>query len=76
MTLDDVREFLRGRLTGYKIPHHVNTNAIPRNASGEVLKHRLREGGGLAASHGKLTDGTDRGKLALRAPVTSAVRDR
>ena len=43
ITLDDVRAFLRDRLTGYKIPHHVITGAIPRNASGKVLKHRLRE---------------------------------
>jgi acyl-CoA synthetase (AMP-forming)/AMP-acid ligase II len=43
ITLDDVRAFLRGRLTGYKIPHHVITGAIPRNASGKVLKHSLRE---------------------------------
>lgn len=43
ITLDDVRAFLRDRLAGYKIPHHVITGAIPRNASGKVLKHRLRE---------------------------------
>jgi fatty-acyl-CoA synthase len=43
ITLDDVRAFLRDRLTGYKIPHHIITGAIPRNASGKVLKHRLRE---------------------------------
>ena len=43
VTLDDVRVFLRGRLTGYKIPHDVITSTIPRNASGKVLKHRLRE---------------------------------
>ena len=33
---------LRGRLTGYKIPHDVITGAIPRNPSGTVLKHKLR----------------------------------
>ena len=33
ITLDDVRAFLRDRLTGYKIPHHVITGAIPPNAS-------------------------------------------
>ena len=43
VTLDDVRVFLRGRLTGYKIPHDVITSTIPRNASGKVLKHTLRE---------------------------------
>ena len=43
ITLDDVRAFLHDRLTGYKIPHDVITGAIPRNPSGKVLKHRLRE---------------------------------
>ena len=39
ITLDDVRAFLRDRLTGYKIPHDVIRGAIPRNPSGKVLKH-------------------------------------
>jgi fatty-acyl-CoA synthase len=43
ITLDDVRAFLRDRLTGYKIPHDVITGAIPRNPSGKILKHKLRE---------------------------------
>src|SRR6185437_11250557 len=30
ITLNDVRAFLHDRLTGYKIPHHVITGAIPR----------------------------------------------
>jgi len=30
ITLNDVRAFLHDRLTGYKIPHHVTTGAIPR----------------------------------------------
>jgi acyl-CoA synthetase (AMP-forming)/AMP-acid ligase II len=42
ITLDDVRAFLRDRLTGYKIPHDIVTGAIPRNPSGKVLKHKLR----------------------------------
>jgi fatty-acyl-CoA synthase len=43
ITLDDIRAFLRDRLTEYKIPHYVITGTIPRNASGKVLKHRLRK---------------------------------
>jgi fatty-acyl-CoA synthase len=43
ITLDDVRAFLRDRLTGYKIPHDVITGAVPRNPSGKILKHKLRE---------------------------------
>ncbi|MGH3152343.1 MAG: class I adenylate-forming enzyme family protein [Streptosporangiaceae bacterium] len=43
ITLDDVRAFLRDRLTGYKLPHQVITGAIPRNPSGKILKHKLRE---------------------------------
>jgi acyl-CoA synthetase (AMP-forming)/AMP-acid ligase II len=43
ITLDDVRAFLRDHLTGYKIPHDVIMGAIPRNRSGKVLKHKLRE---------------------------------
>jgi fatty-acyl-CoA synthase len=42
ITLDDVKTFLRDRLSGYKIPHHVVTGAIPRNPSGKILKHKLR----------------------------------
>jgi acyl-CoA synthetase (AMP-forming)/AMP-acid ligase II len=43
ITLDDVRAFLRDRLTGYKIPRDVITGTIPRNSSGKILKHKLRE---------------------------------
>ena len=43
ITLDDVRAFLRDRLTRYKIPHDVITGTIPRNPSGKILKHKLRE---------------------------------
>ena len=43
ITLDQVRSFLRDRLTGYKIPHDVIIGAIPRNPSGKILKHKLRE---------------------------------
>jgi fatty-acyl-CoA synthase len=43
ITLDDIRAFLRDRLTGYKIPHDVVLGTIPRNPSGKILKHKLRE---------------------------------
>jgi fatty-acyl-CoA synthase len=42
ITLDDVKTFLRDRLSGYKIPHDVVTGAIPRNPAGKILKHKLR----------------------------------
>lgn len=43
VTLDDVRTFCRGRIADYKIPHDVRIGSIPRNPSGKILKHRLRE---------------------------------
>ncbi len=42
ITLDEVKAFLRDRLSGYKIPHDVIMGAIPRNPSGKILKHKLR----------------------------------
>ncbi|MCZ6644323.1 MAG: AMP-binding protein [Gammaproteobacteria bacterium] len=41
---DDIVEFCRGKLAGYKIPRQVEfIDVIPRNASGKVLKKDLRE---------------------------------
>ncbi|MDG3015903.1 acyl-CoA synthetase [Speluncibacter jeojiensis] len=43
-TLDDVREFCRDRLAGYKIPLRLEiVDEIPRNPAGKILKYRLRE---------------------------------
>ena len=41
---DDIIEFCRSKLAGYKIPRQVEfIDVIPRNASGKVLKKDLRE---------------------------------
>lgn len=41
---DEVRQFCRGRLAGYKCPKHVLVVAeLPRNSMGKVQKFRLRE---------------------------------
>ena len=45
-TLDTARiiEFVRERLADYKVPKHVNVlAALPRNATGKVLKTALRQ---------------------------------
>jgi acyl-CoA synthetase (AMP-forming)/AMP-acid ligase II len=42
LSLEDVKEFCRPRLSDYKIPHDIVLASIPRNASGKVLKHQLR----------------------------------
>ncbi|MCU0273591.1 MAG: long-chain-fatty-acid--CoA ligase [Acidimicrobiales bacterium] len=43
-TLDDLRDFARERLAGYKLPRRLELlDALPRNASGKVQKHVLRE---------------------------------
>ena len=40
----DIREFLHGRLARYKIPESVVfTDALPRNATGKLVKSRLHE---------------------------------
>ncbi|WP_121616395.1 class I adenylate-forming enzyme family protein [Virgibacillus halodenitrificans] len=42
---DDVKEFLKGSLASYKIPRiYEQVEALPRNASGKILKQVLREG--------------------------------
>jgi len=43
-TAEDIIEFCRGKLAGYKLPRSADFVAmIPRNASGKVLKRELRE---------------------------------
>jgi len=45
LTLEQLDEFLRDQLAGYKIPRDLITiEALPRNASGKVLKRDLRAG--------------------------------
>lgn len=42
---DDVIAYCRAHLAGYKRPRHVVfVDALPRNASGKILKRQLREG--------------------------------
>ena len=48
LSLDAVREWCRPRLAGYKLPREVVlVDALPRNASGKVVKGKLR------AAHGR-----------------------
>lgn len=40
----ECREFLRGKIANFKIPKIYEANdELPRNATGKILKHRLRE---------------------------------
>ena len=43
VTLDDLRAFCSGRIADYKIPHDLVIAPVPRNPSGKILKHKLRE---------------------------------
>ncbi|MHA6799988.1 acyl-CoA synthetase [Bounagaea algeriensis] len=44
LTLDELREFARDKIAGYKIPLRLEfTDALPRNTTGKVLKYRIRE---------------------------------
>ncbi|SEH00995.1 fatty-acyl-CoA synthase/long-chain acyl-CoA synthetase [Nonomuraea solani] len=51
LTAEEVGEWCRGRLAAYKVPRRVAVVAeLPRNASGKVRKHELRQAYGPAAS--------------------------
>lgn len=43
VTLEELRAFGRERIADYKLPRELVTSDIPRNPSGKILKHRLRE---------------------------------
>lgn len=44
LTVDELREFARDRLAGYKIPLRLETvAALPRNPAGKILKYQLRD---------------------------------
>ena len=44
ITLESIRDFCADKLSKYKIPHAIEiVETLPRNPSGKVLKHRLRE---------------------------------
>lgn len=43
VSLDELREFARTRLAGYKLPSRLETvEALPRNPAGKILKYQLR----------------------------------
>ncbi|HWU32709.1 MAG TPA: AMP-binding protein, partial [Marmoricola sp.] len=42
-SLADIREFCGSRISSYKVPHAVVLGAVPRNASGKILKKQLRD---------------------------------
>ena len=43
LTLEELTEWLRDKLAGYKLPKHlVHVDELPRNASGKVVKGTLR----------------------------------
>jgi fatty-acyl-CoA synthase len=42
ITLEELRDFGAGRLSGYKLPRELIVRSLPRNPSGKVLKHLLR----------------------------------
>ncbi len=44
MTDDEVKEFCRGRIAGYKVPRYVKfVDSYPMTASGKIQKFKLRE---------------------------------
>jgi acyl-CoA synthetase (AMP-forming)/AMP-acid ligase II len=44
VTIEELVEFSRGKIAGFKIPRQIKVvDALPRNASGKVLKTVLRE---------------------------------
>jgi long-chain acyl-CoA synthetase len=45
LTLDDIRDWCRGKLTGYKIPKSVQfAEELPKTNVGKILRRSLREG--------------------------------
>src|SRR5699024_8400819 len=45
LDLEQLSEFLRGRIAGFKVPTrlHVSESTLPRNAAGKILKRDLRD---------------------------------
>ncbi|MDJ0318817.1 MULTISPECIES: acyl-CoA synthetase [Arthrobacter] len=43
LTLDELREYGREQIADYKLPRELVIAEIPRNPSGKILKHRLRD---------------------------------
>lgn len=42
ISLEEVKEFCKDKISSYKIPHVVILGAVPRNLSGKIVKHDLR----------------------------------
>ncbi len=42
VTLEEIKEFCRERLSHYKVPHELLIRSIPRNPSGKIMKHVIR----------------------------------
>ena len=41
---DEVKDFCRGQMTGYKVPRHVEFRAeLPKTNVGKILRRELRE---------------------------------
>jgi fatty-acyl-CoA synthase len=44
LTIEELRDFAGESLARYKLPRRLETiGALPRNATGKILKYRLRE---------------------------------
>lgn len=44
VSLEEIREFCDNKLARFKLPRHIEImEALPRNATGKVLKHKLRK---------------------------------
>lgn len=43
-TVDEIRQFCRGRMADFKVPKHVVfTDELPKNATGKILRKKIRE---------------------------------
>ncbi len=43
VTLEELRAFCSEKISHYKLPHELVIAAIPRNPSGKILKHKIRD---------------------------------
>ncbi len=47
LTLQELRAFCRNHIASYKLPHDLVLSEIPRNPSGKIQKHKIREALGI-----------------------------
>ena len=53
LTRSDVRSYLRGQVSSYKVPKRVDFHAeLPREDSGKIFKRKLREPSGKGSTGG------------------------